>query len=364
VHIPDIATYGAAINWRDAQLAQTGARAALAVPLLRDGDALGAILIRRRSAGPFSDQQIRLLQSFADQAVIAIENTRLFAELRERDDRRRQELERASAIQQRLLPDHVEGWPGLLEIAVRFRPAVETSGDFYDVLALTPAAASALSPLQIAVGDVAGKGMSAALVTALARAALRSSASVPTEMVTPAGTLRLAGRRLHQDVGAGHFVACALAVVEPPGELHRGPRLKLSNAAQVPVLLCRNGTAAEIEPPGDRLPLGVRADGDYEDTRVELRPGDVVVFASDGLPEAPAQSPVHLPSGSAVAPPAQPGELFGFERLAQSAAHCAARAQNAEAVAAGIWSDVTVWAGQESHHDDMTLLVLRVPLSR
>ena len=61
----------------------------------------------------------------------------------------------------RWLPSSIESWPGVLEIAHRFRPAVESSGDFYDVLRLTPTAEGGLPPLQIAVGDVAGKGMSA-----------------------------------------------------------------------------------------------------------------------------------------------------------------------------------------------------------
>jgi serine phosphatase RsbU (regulator of sigma subunit) len=125
--------------------------------------------------------------------------------------------------------------------------------------------------------------------------------------------------------------------------------------------LCRGGAATEIQPPGDRLPLGVRPDGGYKDVEVELQPGVVVIFASDGLPEAPAQSTVELPAGSPLAAPAATGELFGFERLAQSAAHWSARGETADAVAEGLCGDVTAWCGAESHHDDMTLLVLRVP---
>ena len=88
--------------------------------------------------------------------------------------------------------------------------AVETSGDFYDVLALPAPWKGALEPIQIAVGDVAGKGMAAALVTALARSALHASASVPTGLATTASTLRVAGQRLHRDVGGQHFVGSAL----------------------------------------------------------------------------------------------------------------------------------------------------------
>ncbi|HEU5314702.1 MAG TPA: SpoIIE family protein phosphatase, partial [Chloroflexota bacterium] len=327
---------------------------------------VGVLNARRTEQRPFTDLELAALETFAAQAAIAVETTRLFGELRERDDRRRRELERAAAIQQRLLPSSIEGWPGVLEIAHRFRPAVETSGDFFDVLPLTPSRPGDLPPLQVAVGDVAGKGKSAALVTALARSALHAGASVPTGLATPATTLRLAGQRLHRDVGTGHFVACALAVVEPPGLLNAGPLLRVSNAAQVPVLLCRAGTSTEIEPPGDRLPLGARADGAYRDADVELRPGDTVVFSSDGLVEAPSLPTTAVPAD--LPPPDHPGAFFGFARFAASATHWSQHAASAEDIAAGIWSDLTAWCGDQSHQgfptgdlDDMTLLVLRVP---
>src|SRR5918999_6402982 len=126
-------------------------------------------------------------------------------------------------------------------------------------------------------------------------------------------TLRVAAQRLHRDVGASHYVACALAVVEPPGRHHKGPRLRLANAAQAPVLLVRDGGTRELEPPGYRLPLGAEADADYQDTSAELRPGDAVVFSSDGLAEAPALA--GAAAGPHLTPPAQAGELFGFGRL-------------------------------------------------
>jgi serine phosphatase RsbU (regulator of sigma subunit) len=62
-----------------------------------------------------------------------------------------------------------------------------------------------------------------------------------------------------------------------------------------------------------------------------------------------------------LAPPSAAGEMFGFERLAASTVYWTARAENAEGIAEGIWCDVTDWSGETSTHDDMTLLVMRVP---
>jgi sigma-B regulation protein RsbU (phosphoserine phosphatase) len=357
-----------------------GAR--LAVPLRVAEPYAGVLgvwlLGARRSGTAFDREDLRGCTRVGHQAAVLLENAQ-FQEEQVQQIVMRRELDRAREIQQRLLPQTLRGWPGLLEIAARFRPARETSGDFYDLLPLGAASDSEeerLVPLLLAVGDVAGKGIAAALVTALARTALRAAAE-PAHVkggspalaeagggggkfhvlrhrdrqmeISPAAILERAGTQLHRDLGARDFVACALVVLEPPSS-SQSPCLRLGNAGQVPPLLCRGGRASELVPEGERLPLGVLPNPNYHELELELEPGDVVVLSSDGLPETPHRS---------VGPDAS-NEFFGFERLAASATAWAAKADDAEGVADGIWADVTEWGGEDAHHDDMTLLVVRV----
>ena len=328
----------------------------------------------------------------------------------------RRDLAQAREVQDLLLPAAFPAWPGRLALAVRYRPAQELSGDFYDVVPLVPPAAprgggypapvggdtgdagdEAPAPLQIAVGDVMGKGLAAALVMAVARNALRDAADRATPPASPGASDRgphdgAAGAVRHDAVpgddpapgrprppprrgppGLRRLRPGRDRAPDPPGDRspgRPGPRLRLANAAQVPPLLCRDGRAVELAPPGERLPLGILPDVDYEELLVDLEPGDAVVFTSDGVPEAPARAdPPRAETDREHererGPPrdgaATAGEFFGFERLAASASSWAGQTADAEGLASGVWADLTSWCGAAPHHDDMLLLVVRVP---
>jgi serine phosphatase RsbU (regulator of sigma subunit) len=285
-----------------------------------------------------------------------------------------QDLERAHEIQQRLLPDPPSGWPEHLDIAARLLPALETSGDFYDFYNVAPfesgqaATESANSaPLVVAVGDVQGKGIAAALVMAVAVTTLRSSVAGGIDStdrsVSPGQSLSLAGTSLHRRLGASDFVSCALAVVESATE-RQSVRLRLANAGQVPPVLWRQGKTIELVPEGESLPLGALVDPRYQELRVELQPGDVVVFTSDGLPEArgggSSRSTADLSVSRSWTGTPGKGEFFGFERMRRAVAYWSERALDADNILAGIWNDLTAWIGAETANDDVTLVVLRV----
>jgi len=182
------------------------------------------------------------------------------------------ELELARAIQQRLLPPATLEGPGFA-VAARCVPARHVGGDFYDVLHLDE------GRLGLAVADVAGKGMGAALIMASAKAVL----PLLSTSGDPAATLEALDGKLRKELGKREFVAVAFAVYDPgSGEL------RLANAGLPdPYLLSPGVVPRALSCPGPRLPLGLKADVRRETMAVRLEAGDRVVFFSDGLPEAP-----------------------------------------------------------------------------
>jgi hypothetical protein len=183
------------------------------------------------------------------------------------------ELELARTIQQRLLPPATLEGPGFA-VAARCLPARHVGGDFYDVFHLED------GKLGLAVADVAGKGMGAALIMATAKAVVPLLA-VPG---SPALTLAALSQKLHKELGRREFVALAFGIYDAAsGEL------RLANAGLPDPYVLRPGEPPRaLSCPGPRMPLGLKQGLTYEELRVTLSPGDRVVFVSDGLPEAPA----------------------------------------------------------------------------
>ena len=182
------------------------------------------------------------------------------------------ELELARAIQQRLLPPATLDGPGFA-VAARCVPARHVGGDFYDILHLDE------GRLGLAVADVAGKGMGAALIMASAKAVVPLLATSGD----PAATLEALDGKLRKELGRREFVALAFAAYDPAsGEL------RLANAGLPDPYLLRPGAPPRaLACPGPRIPLGLRAGVVREALATRLAPGDRLLLVSDGLPEAP-----------------------------------------------------------------------------
>ena len=213
----------------------------------------------------------------------------------------RGELTAARQVQHLLIPDKMLVAPGVT-VSSAFLPAHEVGGDFYLCRALPNDAQRVL------LGDVSGKGVAAALTSALLL-----GAADRCDDLRPAAVLKELNAALRNS-GIEGFTTCLCADLSPSGVL------LIANAGQLPPY--RNGQEIEI-PVG--LPLGVEASAEYIESSHQLAPGDKLTFLSDGVVEA----------RNAV------GELFGFERTRQLSSRAAQQIADA-AVQFGQQDDITV----------------------
>lgn len=243
-------------------------------------------------------------------AAVPAEQRRALAQRRLLDDLREQELslrelELARDMQRRLLPPARVDAQGVT-VASRCLPARFVAGDFYDVLR------HADGSVGVVVADVAGKGFGASLLMA----SVKARAPFIAAEHGVADTLRELNRRLCAELGRGQFVALAYARISGDAAV-----VELANAGMPdPFVVGRDGTAVPLEVPGDRLPLGIRADVPYRSVIHRLAPDARLLLYSDGIPEArrPSGEPLGyegfaalvarsaappLPLGGATAPP-------------------------------------------------------------
>ncbi|MGB9467406.1 MAG: SpoIIE family protein phosphatase [Candidatus Acidiferrum sp.] len=302
-------------------------RSELVVPLLLQDRLIGVLDLESTEQHAFTAENERMLATLGSYIAVALENARLYEEARENEFRLQEDLNTAREIQRQLLPHGARGIPGL-DLAAAYVPARELGGDFYDFLPYGQ------GKLAVALGDVSGKGTAAALYGSLAIGTLREL--VVSSTCNPASMLQMLNRRMHGARLDARFIAMLFAVYDAAAQ-----RLTLANAGGPYPLLVRDGTVREIRIEG--VPLGLFPDSEYEETTVDLHPGDVVLFASDGILESEnAQQ-----------------EEFGSERL-----H-ALFAATAPEISANELSERII-AATDDHsgpgtnpHDDRTLLVLR-----
>ena len=181
------------------------------------------------------------------------------------------ELELARSIQRRLLPpDAIEG--DGFRVSARNLPARFVAGDFYDVFHLAD------GTVGLAVADVSGKGIGAALIMASVKAVVPLVAAGRSA----AETLVNLNRKLAAELAPREFVALCFARFDPA----RGA-LEIANAGLPDPYRVTGGEGVEaLSVPGPRLPLGARSEVAYEELRVTVAPGQRVLFLTDGLPEA------------------------------------------------------------------------------
>jgi predicted permease len=325
-------------------LAAAGVR--LAVPLRTRSEILGVLLLGERSfdsralaqgrpqrAG-FSAHEKQVLRACADQFALMIENARLTDRVVEQETLRR-DIALASDVQRRLLPD-APPRSEFADFAAISVPARRIGGDYYDFVELGD------GRIGIALADVSGKGVAAALIMSVVQASLRIISSAGD--VPPPRLVARMNQFVYRSTPASKYATFFYA------QLDEQRRLRYVNAGHNAPYLLRAGrrstadsASAEIE----QLSVGGTVVGmfpemAYEEATVELYPGDVLLVFTDGVPEA------HNPES----------EEFGDERLQQllrQTAHLPA-----DEISARISAEMKDWIRDAEQYDDLTFIVMKV----
>ncbi len=252
-------------------------RAELLLPLSVKDQLLGFIsLSPKRSEEPYSPSDVRLLQSVAAQTGLALEVARLTSAVSEeiaRRERLSRELEIAREVQERLFPQHPPEISGL-DYCGACRPALGVGGDYYDFLPL------AGGQLGIALGDVSGKGIAAALMMASLQASLRAEASRATEQLGP--MIAEVNRLLYEASTQNRYATFFYAQYNPATR-----RLVYVNAGHnAPMLFTRCSQTGEVMRLAvGGIPIGLVPSCQYSDAALTLEEGDLLVVYTDGISE-------------------------------------------------------------------------------
>ena len=374
-------------------------RSELSVPLIYKGRVIGVMDLEHTRVNYYNEDHQTTLTTLAAQVAVSIANARLYQRISEEEQRLERDLSMAREVQLRLLP----GSPPQLrhaEIATAFLPARSIGGDIYDFIdygASGKKLYKTSQPERIAImlGDVSGKAAPAALYAALVSGILRSLAA---RHLPPADLLQELNGQLQERKMDAQYVTMLMAVwnddkrtlqvanagsVQPlhvTKEVAEAPAASLTSAASSAPAVAPAPAVAAIEAPAaaaakrvskprtvpvvspgadcplppeglrittlraEGFPLGLFPQAAYEELTLQTKPGDLLVFFSDGIVDA--ENAEH--------------EMFGADRLAQVLRDHPSACNSAQATVDAILAAVSAFQSGTAHFDDETLVVLRV----
>lgn len=255
-----------------ASIADLKIRSVMCAPLLTpDGHALGIIQLDTTSARQFSQDDLDLLVAVASQSAISIQNARMHEQVLGQE-RVKRDLKLAEQVQRSFLPSTVPKLPSYQFFAY-YHAAYDVGGDYYDFVPLPG------DRLAIALADVAGKGVAAALM--MAKFSGDTRYCILTEN-SPAAAANKLNQILCEAGLEERFITMGLCVLD----LASGD-LTLASAGHLPLLIRRaDGRYEEVGEPITGFPLGIFPDTRYDETTIRLNPGDVAILNSDGVTDA------------------------------------------------------------------------------
>jgi sigma-B regulation protein RsbU (phosphoserine phosphatase) len=260
----------------------------------------------------------------------AVELERLKVENQEFNRRLERELEVARKIQRVLLPQNIPSFPGI-DISAFSQPAKQVGGDYYDLIELAD------GKMGIAIGDVSGKGMPAALLMANAQASVRSyseSAYSPEEVIKKTNKALCP---ICQYIEEHRFITLFYGVMDT-----KSGTLSYTNAGHnYPMVFRENGSIYEqLESTG--MPCGIMEDADYHENHIELISGDIMLFYTDGITEAMNSKDL----------------AFGEDRLKEVVLkefHL-----DSDSLADKVYNELSQFVGNAPQFDDLTFMIIKM----
>ncbi|MBN4052620.1 SpoIIE family protein phosphatase, partial [bacterium AH-315-K20] len=311
----------------DEQVRTERVRGFMCAGLVFRGKPIGVMRVYADTPRVFSELDKRLLRSIAQQAAAAVQQSKLI-----RDGRRDREIERqlklAANIQRRMLPRTLPDDPRH-DIAVHYEPSFEIGGDFYDLFKVN-------NKLAIAVGDVVGKGVPAAMLMSLVRTSFRAHAE---RGAPPDEVLALVNRDLARDSLDSEFATMWFGLLDADD----GSLVCASAGHEPPMIVRAKGGCDELSIGG--LVVGIDPDTTYTLQHTTLAPGDALIAYTDGVTDVMSFE----------------SERFGKPRLLNLLSHISEQKHphSAHDLLGNILRELRQFGGLAVRQDDSTLVVVR-----
>jgi sigma-B regulation protein RsbU (phosphoserine phosphatase) len=325
VLVPDVSKDPRYIN------AVTDVRSELVIPLLLKDRCVGVFDLESPELNAFTQKHVELLTLLASQAAVAIENARLYESIRANDTRLEREVRFAQRVQLALLPQELPKRLKGVEVAWHFDPARELGGDLYEFL--SPEA----NTLVVAVGDVSGKGVPAALYSSFVGEVVRGRTfrrRFTPELGSPANLLTSLNRILHERHLEEYYCTLCYAAFD-----FKRRTVTFANSGLPYPVHVSGDTVVQLELPG--VPLGSFGGSSYDEL-TDMKPNDIFVFCSDGISETFNTD----------------GDEFGSPRVMATALEH--RNDSAKEIVSSIFGAMQAFRGDAPQFDDQTVVVVKI----
>jgi phosphoserine phosphatase RsbU/P len=314
------------VKYRE-QTVKEGLVSQLTVAMKFRNKAIGVLRLYSPKPKRFDEGDIALARAVASQCAVAITNARLYAQAIE-GSRIAEQMRLAGIIQRRMIPEKAPLMPGV-DIAATYIPCFDVGGDFYDFLKIGDTC------FAIAIADVIGKGMPAAILMSMFRGAIRAYANSEGSSLAVKEIIGKLNKMACEECRDGEFITLFYAVIDI-----KNMTISYCSCGHEPTVLIRRRDAIELQKGG--LVLGVMEQAEYEIETVQLKDGDCLLFYTDGLIDAADFD----------------GQLWGRERMLETAREFACG--SAIHTIKNILRYRRRFVGLASQSDDTSIIVVKV----